>query len=231
MTAFFNSTAPLLRSKQTALDVQDLYGLLKLRWQLGGVTLFSGLYTRIDQALILWGLITIAIFATAQFSAIDWATQARVGTALTLVGTIVMVSLTNFWGRVEGLSWVVYTWAGLMLTGLVVTDVGIFQGWGTILLNLCPLWLGLCGLGYLLTGIGLRSRIFLLTSLFHWLGIPLLAYVEGWQFLVTGLLMGGSLLLLSELQWDMRSPLESEYLTGAQRRFNREQHYLRQIMS
>ena len=55
---FFNPCEPLIRCKQEHLDVQDREGLLQLRWQIGNITLFSGLYTRIDQTFLLWGLVT-----------------------------------------------------------------------------------------------------------------------------------------------------------------------------
>jgi hypothetical protein len=51
----------------------------------------------------------------------------------------------------------------------------------------------------------------------------------GWQFLATGLVMAGSLLFLSEVQWDMRPPIEFNLLTLEQRQFNQEQHQLRQL--
>ena len=73
---FFNASEPLIRCKQEHLDVQDREGLLQLRWQIGNITLFSGLYTRIDQTFLLWGLVTGGIFFTAQFFPISWSFQA-----------------------------------------------------------------------------------------------------------------------------------------------------------
>jgi hypothetical protein len=40
----------------------------------------------------------------------------------------------------------------------------------------------------------------------------LLSYFGAWQFLLTGGIMVCNLLLLAQLQWDMRSPLEDEFL-------------------
>jgi len=90
----------------------------------------------------------------------------------------------------------------LMLLGLVITDLGIFLGWGTVLMHLCPLWLGLVAIGYLCTGFGMRSRTLMIIGLIHLLGIAILPYVGSWQFLATGIIMGGSVLVLAEFQWD-----------------------------
>jgi hypothetical protein len=226
---FFNAAEPVLRRKQENLDFQDRVGLHRIQWQIGEFTVLSRLYTRIDQVFVLWGLVTATIFSVAQFCPISWMTQAVFWTILTLLGTVGMVVLSWFWVTAERLRWVVYCWAGLMLLGVTLTDLGIFAGWWPILLYLCPLWLGLSALGYFCTGVGLRSRTFLLAGLFHLLGIAALSYVAGWQFLTTGLVMTCSLLFLSEVQWDMRPPIE--YLLSAeQRKFNQEQHRLRQLV-
>jgi len=113
-----------------------------------------------------------------------------------------MMTLTPSWLRKEGLGWILDSWIGLMLFGVVITDLGIFLGWGWVLMNLCPLWLGLVAIGYLCTGVGMRSRTLILTALVHLLSIPILPYVGTWQFLTTGIIMGGSVLLLAEFQWD-----------------------------
>jgi hypothetical protein len=55
LMSFFNASEPLIRRKQEALDLQDLQGLLRLRWRVGPVNLFSLLYTRIDQVFVVWG--------------------------------------------------------------------------------------------------------------------------------------------------------------------------------
>ncbi|MEG4201811.1 hypothetical protein [Microcoleus sp. Pol12A5] len=225
---FFNASEPLIRCKQEHLDVQDREGLLQLRWQIGNITLFSGFYTRIDQTFLLWGLVTAGIFFTAQFFPISWSFQAILWSTLTLIGTAGMAVLTLFWVRVERVSWILYCWAILMITGLVLTDCSIFAGWGGLLLHLCDLWLGLSAIGYLLTGLGLRSRTFLLIGLTHLFSIPLLTFVAPWQYLTTGIIMAGCLLLLSELQWDMRSPIDNTLLSAEQKEFNRIQQQLRQ---
>ena len=222
---------PILRTKQAELDIQDMCGLLRIHWQIGDFKLHSAFYTRIDQAFLVWGIIATVIFAAAQFFPINWVHQAYVWTVVTLLGTVAMTGLTHFWARVEQFMWVVCVWAGLMIAGLALTDLGIFLGWGVILANLSPLWLGIVALGYIITGLGMGSRTFLGIGGLHLLGIALLPTILGWQFLFTGILMGGSLVFLSQLQWDMRPPIQSPVLTQAERQFNRQQHFLRHISS
>ncbi len=226
---FFNPSEPIIRSKQEALDFQDRQGLLSLDLKLGDKTLISVFYTRIDQVFILWGLISAAIFITAQFAPISWVIQAGLWSVLTLIGTMGMVVLTHFWVKVERLRWVLYFWVILMLTGVVLTDLSIFLSWGPILMRLCPMWMGLSALGYFGTGVGMRSRAFTLASIIHLLGIAVLPYLGGWQFLSTGIVMAASLLMFAGVQWDMRPPIEYNLLTGEQKQFNEKQYQLRQV--
>lgn len=228
----FNSAEPIIRRKQHALDFQDRQGLLQLKLKISNKTLFNSIYTRIDQVFVFWGLITAIIFFTAQFAPIDWNTQAIFWSILTGIGTIGMILLTYFWVRVERLRWLLYSWILLMLAGTIATDLGIFRGWGIVLMNLCPLWLGLSAIGYICTGIGLRSRAFIFAALFHLLGILILPYCVGWQFVVTGLVMAANLLIFAETQWDMRPPIENySVLTEEQKEFNRQQYIIRQTES
>ena len=226
---FFNPSEPIIRSKQEALDFQDRQGLLSLDIKLGDKTLISVFYTRIDQVFILWGLISAAIFITAQFAPISWVIQAGLWSVLTLIGTMGMVVLTHFWVKVERLRWVLYFWVILMLTGVVLTDLSIFLSWGPILMRLCPMWMGLSALGYFGTGVGMRSRAFTLASIVHLLGIAVLPYLGGWQFLSTGIVMAVSLLMFAGVQWDMRPPIEYNLLTREQKQFNEKQYQLRQV--
>lgn len=226
---FFNPSEPIIRSKQEALDFQDRQGLLSLDIKLGDKTLISVFYTRIDQVFILWGLISAAIFITAQFAPISWVIQAGLWSVLTLMGMIGMVVLTHFWVKVERLRWVLYFWVILMLTGVVLTDLSIFLSWGPILMRLCPMWMGLSALGYFGTGVGMRSRAFTLASIVHLLGIAVLPYLGGWQFLSTGIVMAASLLMFAGVQWDMRPPIEYNLLTREQKQFNEKQYQLRQV--
>lgn len=202
MISFFNPNAPLLCRKQSLLDLPDIPGLWRCHLQIGKFTLLSTFYTRLDQACIVWGVISLIIFGTAQFFPISWLTQAVWWSALSLIGTVGMMVLTPSWLRLEGLGWILDSWIILMLLGLVITDLGIFFSWGTVLMQLCPLWLGLVAIGYFCTGIGMRSRTLMIIGLVHLLSIPLLAYVGSWQFLTTGIIMGGSVLILAEFQWD-----------------------------
>ena len=201
-TDFFNQEIPLLKRKQSAYAIEDLPGLWRLHWQLGQITVFSTFYTRIDQACLLWGIISAIIFLTAQFAAIDWATQAFFWSGLTLLGTGAMIKLSESWTTIEPLNHIISAWIVLILAGLVLTDLSIFLGWAPILTQLPFLWLALNALGYLYTGVKMRSRAFLLICLVHLLAIATLSYVGVWQFLETGVVIGLSAVLLAELQWD-----------------------------
>lgn len=199
---YFNPNAPLLSQKQNVLELPDIPGLWRCHWQVGNLTLVSTFYTPLDQVCLIWGVISLVIFATAQFFPISWMTQAVWWSALSLIGTGIMVALTPSWLREDGLGWVLDSWVALMLLGLVLTDLGIFLGWGEVLMHLCPLWLGLVALGYLSTGLGMRSRTLILTGLVHLLCIGILPYVGAMEFLATGIIMGGSSILLAVFQWD-----------------------------
>ncbi|RCJ22244.1 hypothetical protein A6770_30125 [Nostoc minutum NIES-26] len=220
---------PLLRDKQEALDIQDLEGLLRLELKIGKIRLFSGFYTRIDQVFVLWGLICAGMFLTAQFLPISWHTQAIWWSVLTFIGTIAMVALTWFWVSIEQVRWLVYCWVILMLGGVVLTDASIFLGWGEMLMRLCALWLGLSSIGYLCTALALRSRVFLLIASIHLLTSAVISCFGQWQFFATGIVMMISLLILAELQWDMRPPIDSDMLTPEQKQFNQQQHQCRQL--
>lgn len=225
----FNFSSPLLRDKQAALDFQDLQGIISFEWKIRNKILFSGSYTRVDQVFVIWGGLAATIFTTAQFLPISWTTQAIWWTALSLIGIVSMVAFSWFWVSVESLRWVVVCWVLLVLAGLLLTDLGIFLGWGEVLMHLSSLWLGLSAVGYFYTGLGLGSRTLTLTGLVHLVMSALLPYIYGWQFLATGIVMGFSLLLLAQLQWDMRSPIAYNLLTPQQQEFNRQQQQLRNI--
>ncbi|MEG4111194.1 MULTISPECIES: hypothetical protein [unclassified Microcoleus] len=204
---FFNYSVPPLRRKQLNIEVQDLEGLWQVQFPLGKDRFYSQFYTCLDRTCLLWSLLLIPIFGTAQFFSVSWMLQAGLWSALSLVGTAAMVSMTYSWVKIERLAWVLYGWVILMLLGLLLTDLAIFLRWGKVLANLCPLWLGMSGIGYLGTGFAVRSRAILAASLFHLLGILILPYTGGWSFLFTGTVMVFSLLVLAELQWDMGQPI------------------------
>jgi hypothetical protein len=219
----FPSHQPILRRKQPALDVQDLAGLVRIHGNIPLLNQLSGFYSRIDQVFLVWGAIALVIFATAQFLPLTWALQALLWTGLTLVGTAATIQLAWYWVSVEQLRWVVYWWVALMLLGASLTNLSIFGGQWSLLPYLCPLWLGVCGLGYLGTAWGLRSRAFLLCALIHVLGMPLILAAAPWQFLMTGLVTALPLFLLAEVQWDMASTSTYQLLTAEQCLFNQQQ--------
>ncbi|MCU0549748.1 MAG: hypothetical protein MUC48_10420 [Leptolyngbya sp. Prado105] len=199
---WFDRSSPFLRRKRSAFEIEDLPGLWRIHWQLGEKTILSTFYTRIDQACILWGVISTLIFATAQFCAIDWQVQAILWSGLSLFGTIVMMKLSQCWRTIKPLSDVIDAWVILMLVGIILTDLSIFLSWGEILARLCSLWLGINAIGYVYTGMRIRSRAFVLIGLLNLFAIALLPHVGVWQFLTTGLISGISALLVAELQWD-----------------------------
>lgn len=228
--SFFNTQGPILRRKQPHLDVQDLDGLLAWRWHVNQRPIISWLYTRIDQVFLSWGWITGFIFLTPQlFPLISWHDQAIFWSALSLVGIGVMIWLAWFWVKVERFRWLIYLWSTLVVIGLGLTDYGIFMGSGLILMNLCPLWLVLCAVGYGAMGWGMRSRTFLMVAVFHGAAIPLLGLAQAYQFLITAVVISSSLFFLAEVQWDMRPPVYSETLSQAQNEFNRQQQNIRSL--
>ncbi len=91
-----------------------------------------------------------------------------------------------------------------MLGAIALTDASRVWGWSLILIRLCPLWLGICGIGYLGTGWALQSRSFFLGAFFHFLGLAILPALTQWQYLLTGFIISGTLLLFCERRWDMR---------------------------
>lgn len=228
--SFFNPQEPVLRRKQTQLDIQDLEGLIFWRWQINQRLLVSWLYTRIDQVFLLWGWITGLIFLIPQFfPIISWTEQAILWSGLSVMGIGGMTWLAWFWVKVEQLRWLIHLWSGVVLIGLALTDYGIFAGSGVILMNLCPIWLVLCAVGYAVMGLGMRSRTFLIFAGLHSFAIPLLQLVPSYQFFTTSMVISGSLFLLAEVQWDMRPPIISAVLSPEQNAFNREQHRLRAL--
>ncbi|ASC70056.1 hypothetical protein XM38_009860 [Halomicronema hongdechloris C2206] len=230
MQRFFGSDTPILQTKQAHLDVQDLCGLLRVRWGVGQRTLLSWMYTRIDQVFLVWGWMAGIIFLTPYcFPGLSWSQQAIAWSSLTVVGTGLMAGLAWYWVRVERLRWVVYCWAALMMLGIGLTDYGIFASVPVILMNLCQLWLGLSGAGYVVTGIGMRSRSFLLVAGLHLLALPLLHWWPAEQFLITGIVIAGSLFGLAELQWDMRPPQDSDWLSERELAFNQAQQRQRRL--
>ena len=159
----------------------------------------------IDQAFMLWGITSIAIFSLAQFSTISWATQSIIDTAITAVGIAWTSGLTWKVAAEANLRWVVFLWAVLMTLGMGLTAYGIFYGVSLILVNLCPLWLGLCALGYGLMAVKMRSHSFTAAALIHGAGVLSISPSLSWQFLASGLIMALTLFFFSFVPWDMRA--------------------------
>lgn len=188
---FFNYSVPPLRRKQLNLDVHDLEGILHVKFPLGKQRIYSKFYTRLDQTCLLWSLLLIPMFVTAQFFPVSWTLQAGLWSVLSLIGTAAMVNWTYYWVKIERLTWVLFGWVILMLLGLLLTDLGIFLWWGKLLENLCPLWLGMSGIGYLLTGFAVRSRARAFScrfispvgdfnfALYWWLVVPIYRFCDG----------------------------------------------------
>lgn len=162
-------------------------------------------FTYIDQAFILWGVASIVIFSMAQFSLLSWATQALIDAAITGACIASTSSLTWKIAKEESLRWVVFLWAALMAGGMALTAYGIFCGVGSILIDLCPIWLGLCALGYTVMGIKMRSYSFTSAAIIHGISIFGIALIPAWQFIASGLIMAITLFFFSVVPWDMRS--------------------------
>lgn len=205
---FFNTAIPLLSRKRleftrpTSPDVQFIHVRVHNR------TLFLSFYTRHDQACLLWGMISFSIFGAAQFALVDWITQATIASILTVVGVTGMAVLMGRFLRFDAIAWILYIWIVLMGMGIILTDAGLYYGWSFVLGSLCPLWLGLCGVGYTLTGWGMRSRLILGCGALHFLAILVLPWLTPWQPLATGLVIGGCVTALGELQWDANGVCE-----------------------
>ena len=167
-------------------------------------------FTSIDRAFILWGVVSIVIFVIAQFSTMSWTTQAVLDAALTGACIACTSGLTWQVATIANLRWVVFLWAALMTVGMVLTTYGIFCGVGSILINLCPLWLGLCTLAYGMMGVKMRSYSFTGAALVHGAGIASLSQFPAWQFLVSGLVMALTLFFFSVVPWDMHVEVEAD---------------------
>lgn len=198
---------PLLALKPSLFEVPQRPGQINLHWQIGSVVLFSTFYTRFDQACLVWGFLSGIIFITAQFLAVDWLWQALWWSILTIVGVAATLIITPDWVYEDRKGWIIHSWTVLMGLGLIITDLGIFYGWPWVLMNLCPLWLILVALGYVCTGLGLRSRTLMIIGGLHAGSIAILPYVATWQFLVTGIVMSLGSVALAQLQWDCKKSL------------------------
>ncbi|MGD1856257.1 MAG: hypothetical protein ACFB2W_18605 [Leptolyngbyaceae cyanobacterium] len=194
----------IFQLKQSLADPVDLHGVIKI--QLGRPTqpFISTYLTRLDQALIVWGLVTAAIFLIADSYYFDWYTQAVVWSVLSCIVTLISGRLTWFWVTTRNQRWIVYSWSLLVIAGLGLTDYSIFSGWGTLLRHLCALWLGISAVGYIITGIGIRAQALIVIGIVHILTIGGLMLLPVSQFLITGMVMSISLFLLAGFHWEHR---------------------------
>ncbi|WP_308254758.1 hypothetical protein [Geminocystis sp. GBBB08] len=206
--SFFKPQQPILQKKQLSSNPQQLALMKCLIIKPLETINLSGIYTCIDQAMVIWGFVAAIIFLTAQFFPIDWTNQAIFWSIITLIGILTMTTLTHTWTVLERISWLLYTWVFLMIIGILITDYAVIYHWGFMLSHLCELWLILSSIGYLLTGWGLRSRAFFIATIIHGITIFILPYANSWQFGITGLVMMTNLLIFSEAQWDMLLPRE-----------------------
>jgi len=213
--SFFNSEIPIVVWKKPPAEASLAPDVWQLHLKLGDHTIFSGFYNRHDQACLIWGAIAMVIFLMAQFMPINWMAQALFATILTCLGVVGMLFLTWSFARYERLSWVLASWTGLMLIGAIVTYQGMFGGWSWALIHICHLWLGLSGVGYLVTGMGMRSRLFLLLSALHFAAIALLPIFPGWNPLITGIVISLSAFFIAELQWDANGVCEYQAKSAA----------------
>ncbi|MBE9068613.1 hypothetical protein IQ260_18365 [Leptolyngbya cf. ectocarpi LEGE 11479] len=191
----------LFQRKQKLVDPVDLHGVIHI--PIGQATSGndSTYLTRLDQALVLWGMASAAIFCVAQFYRIDWSIQATLWSVFSGAVTLIAGQLTWFWVSSRNQRWILYHWSLLILIGLGLTDCSIWMGWGSLLAHLCSLWLGISALGYFVTGIGIQAPALLFLGILHSLVIPILAVLPPWQFLLTGVVISGSLFCLAAFQW------------------------------
>ena len=205
--SFFKPKQPILQKKQISSATTREMALMRcIRIKAMERFRLSGIYTCVDQAMLIWSMVTAIIFISAQFLPFSWMNQAIFWSILTLIGILAMVTLTYSWTILEKISWLLYSWSFLMIVGLVITDCAIAYNWGFLLMHLCDFWLLLSALGYVMTGWMMRSRAFFLAAIIHSLTIFILPSLSGWQFGITGLVMMSNLLIFAEGQWDMLLP-------------------------
>jgi hypothetical protein len=205
---FFKPQQPILQKKKLSLESESLALMNCLTVKYLENFNLCGVYTCVDQAMIIWGLISGLIFFGAQFLPISWIDQAVFWSIMTVLGVITMSLLTYSWSVSEKIAQLVYIWGFLMIGGVMLTDYALISSWAFMLVHLAELWLLLSATGYVITGWVLRSRAFLLGAIIHTIVIFVLPYCGRWQFLVTGLVMMSNLLIFSEGQWDMLLPRE-----------------------
>ena len=192
----------IFQLKQSLVDPVDLHGVIKIQFGDSDHALISTYLTRLDQALLAWGIATAAIFLVAQFNLLDWPTQAILWSALSGLVIVISGRLTWFWVTTRNQRWIVYGWSLLVIAGLFLTDYSIWSGWGFVLRHLCALWLALSAMGYTITGIGIKAPALILLGIIHACAIPILTLLPSHQFLLTGIVMSVSLFFLAAFHWE-----------------------------
>ena len=207
---FFKPKQPILQRKKLLLSSEEL-SLVRC-WRIKTLEKFNlcGVYTCVDQAMLIWGVVSGIIFISAQFLPLSWIDQAVFWSIITFIGVMLMNLLTYSWTVSERISWLLYSWNLLMVLGIVITDYAIASNWGFMLAHLCDLWLIVSAIGYGLTGWMIRSKAFFLGAIIHTGTAFILPWFSGWQFAITGLVMMSNLLIFSEGQWDRLLPREVE---------------------
>ena len=195
---------PIFCWKRALPGLEERAGLMTISWRSSGGRVFKTYFTRLDQALLLWGGVTSIIFLTAQFSSLDWLTQAFYDSLLTIAATAMTVCMTWQWASVKRVRWILGIWSIVMMSAIGLSDYSIVVGNGLILQHLCTGWLSACALGYFITAIGLRSRAMMLVGFVHLGAVAACGSFLPWQFLLTGSVLTCSLWMLGILQWDHR---------------------------
>lgn len=203
MTSFFHPD-PIFRTKSLDTDRKKHDGAIYLPVFSPLGLLPSRYYTRIDQALLVWGVTVALIFIPAHFLYLDWRLQAILWSVLSLLAVGITLRLTWSSQEYRYLRWVMQLWALLMVTGIGISNYGVFGGHSWILGHMCDVWLGLCSIGYLVSAVGMRSRPLAIIGGLHCLTIVFISVFPQWMFLSTGLVMSWCLFLLAELWWEHR---------------------------
>ena len=195
---------PIFCWKRVLPDPEERPGLIALSCRLPGGRVLETYFTRLDQALLLWGGVTAIIFLTAQFSYLDWLTQAFYDSILTISATAITVCMTWQWATVKQVRWILGIWSIVMVFAIGLSDYSIVAGNGLILQHLCTAWLSACAIGYFITAIGLSSRAMMLVGCMHLVTVAACWSFLPWQFLIAGSVLTCSLWMLGLLQWDHR---------------------------
>ncbi|MCT7971113.1 hypothetical protein [Laspinema olomoucense] len=166
---FYPHKQPILSPKPDPTTLQFQQGLWLIHVQIRGKTIFRQFYTRVDQSLMVWAVVTATIFFTAQ-SGLNWTIQAIAGSILTGAATVIMWNWTHVWVMSEQVQWLIYCWLGLMLGGIALTDASLVWGWSLLLLPVMSLMVGDLWIGLFGNWMGLKISEFPTRSFLPFLG-------------------------------------------------------------